>query len=266
MSKKSFLFVPGNRPDRFNKARLSGAGAVVIDLEDAVVPAEKVAARDSIRQWLSADKPVYLRLNGADTEWFEADLDLLRLPGVIGMVLPKAETAEQIEAIAARSPAALGIVPIIETALGLWNVEAIARAPKVERLAFGSVDFQLDCGIGGEGEELLYARSRLVVVSRVAGILAPIDGVTVDLVDEAVLQSDVARARKMGFGSKLCVHPKQVALINSGLQPQASDITWARQIVDAVGAADSNAIRLDGKLVDRPVIERARAILAAAED
>lgn len=263
MSKKSFLFVPGNRPDRFNKARLSGASAVVVDLEDAVAPAEKVAARDSIRHWLSVDKPVYLRINGADTEWFEADLQLLRLPGVIGMVLPKAETAQQIEAIVACSPAALCIVPIIETALGLWNVEAIARAPQVERLAFGSVDFQLDCGIAGEDEELLFARSRLVVVSRVAGILAPIDGVTVDLFDDSALERDVARARKLGFGSKLCVHPKQVALINSGLQPQPPDILWAKQILDAVGNADSNAIRLDGKLVDRPVIERARAILAS---
>jgi citrate lyase subunit beta/citryl-CoA lyase len=263
MTARSFLFVPGNRSDRFDKALDSGAGAVVLDLEDSVAPADKAEARETVRQWLRPNKPVYVRINGADTAWFDADATLLRLPGVIGMVLPKAETAAQIAAVAAHAGAGLRIVPIIETALGLWNAEAIARAPLVERLAFGSVDFQLDCGIDGEGDELLLARSQLVQVSRVTGLAAPIDGVTVDLFDEALLEADVARSRKLGFGAKLCVHPRQVARINAGLAPQPAEIRWAEQILAAVNHADSNAIRLDGKLVDRPIIERARAILAS---
>ena len=264
MHARSFLFVPGNRSDRFDKALAAGAGAVVVDLEDAVAPADKVAARAGVRAWLRAEKPVYLRINGADTPWFDDDAALLRLPGVCGMVLPKAETAAQIATVAQRGGSGLHIIPIIETALGLWNAEAIARAPQVQRLAFGSVDFQLDCGIDGEGDELLLARSQLVQVSRVAGLLAPIDGVTVDLFDEEQLRADVTRSRKLGFGAKLCVHPKQVAPVNAGLAPQAAEIQWAEQILAAVAQGDSNALRLDGKLVDRPIIERARAILSAA--
>jgi citrate lyase subunit beta/citryl-CoA lyase len=265
MSDRSFLFVPGNRPERFDKACASGADAVIIDLEDAVAPAEKDGARESVRRWLSPDKPVYLRLNAADTDWFFADLALVNMAGVRGIALPKAETQGPIGEIHRRSGTATRIIPIIETALGLWKAHEIASAPGVERLAFGSIDFQLDTGISGEHEELLYARSQLVLVSRITGRLAPVDGVTVALDDEALLADDVARARRLGFGGKLCIHPKQVAAINAGFLPPAAEVAWARQVVEAAARASDNAVRLDGKLVDRPVIERARAILAIVD-
>ena len=222
-----------------------------------------VSGSDAIKAWLRPDKNIYLRLNAADTDWFAEDLALLGLPGVRGVVLPKAETAEQIGAIAAHSPKGMPIVPLIETALGLWQVERIARAPLVELLAFGSVDFQLDTGIGGERDELLMARSRLVLVSRVAGLLPPVDGVTVALDDEEVLKSDVSRARLLGFGGKLAIHPKQVAAINAGFAPQPAELAWARQVMEAAENSQDNAVRLDGKLIDRPIIERARALLAS---
>src|SRR4249920_1224288 len=144
MIKRSFLFVPGNRPARFDKAIGAGADVVILDMEDAVAAADKTAARQAILDWLSPDKRVYVRLNGADTAWFAEDVALLAHAGVAGVVLPKAETAAQIEHLAAQGPKSMAIVPLVETALGLWNVEAIARAPQVELLAFGSVDFQLD--------------------------------------------------------------------------------------------------------------------------
>jgi citrate lyase subunit beta/citryl-CoA lyase len=136
----------------------------------------------------------------------------------------------------------------------------------VERLAFGSVDFQLDTGISGEYEELLYARSRLVLASRVASILPPVDGVTLALEDQARLQSDVTRARRLGFGGKLCIHPKQVETINQGFAPTEDEQAWARRILKAVEASGEGALRLHGELIDRPVMERARAILAQTEE
>jgi citrate lyase subunit beta / citryl-CoA lyase len=266
MNKRSFLFVPGNRPARFDKACAAGADVVILDMEDAVAPADKSSAREAIKAWLGPDKNVYLRLNGAGTDWFAEDLELLGRPGVMGVVLPKAETAEQIDTIAAHSGKHMPIVPLIETALGLWHVERIAKADRVLLLAFGSIDFQLDTGIGGEGDELLMARSRLVLISRVAGLLPPVDGVTVALDDEEVLKSDVNRARLLGFGGKLCIHPKQVAAINAGFAPQPAELAWARQVIEAAENSQDNAVRLEGKLIDRPIIDRARALLASGNE
>lgn len=264
MSDRSFLFVPGNRPDRFDKAYAAGADVLLLDLEDAVAPVDKHAARAAIKDWLRPDKPVYLRINGIETDWFAMDLGLVSLPGVRGIALPKAEEPRAIEEIRRHAGNETSILPIVETALGLWNVMAVASAIGVSRIAFGSVDFQLDTGIGGDGEELLQARSQLVLASRVAGLLPPIDGVTVALDDPLALASDVARARRLGFGGKLAIHPKQVAAINSGFLPPPEEMAWARRVVDAAAGALYNAVRVDGKLVDRPIIERARAVLAAA--
>jgi citrate lyase subunit beta/citryl-CoA lyase len=263
MSARSFLFVPGNRPERFDKACSAGADVVLLDLEDAVAPADKYAARESVRRWLTPENPIYLRLNGSDTDWFAEDLMLVDLPGVSGVALPKAETTEAIIEVRRRAGNKMPLLPIIETAAGLWNALAIASCVGVTRLAFGSVDYQLDTGILGEGEELLAARSQLVLVSRVAGLLPPVDGVTVAIDDAAALATDVARARRLGFGGKLCIHPKQVAAINDGFLPPASEVAWAKKIVDSAASALDNAVRVDGKLVDRPIIERARAILSA---
>lgn len=264
MSERSFLFVPGNRPERFDKACAAGADAVILDLEDAVAPAGKEAARDGVRQWLAAGGRAWLRLNGTGTAWHGQDLDLLDAAGVLGVMLPKAEHADELRSLAAGLRPGVPLVPLIETAVGLWHARDLAAVPGVQRLAFGSVDYQLDLGIQGDGEELLQARSQLVLASRVAGVLAPVDGVTVAIDDEAVLQSDIARARRLGFGGKLCIHPKQVAAVQAGLRPPASDIDWARRVIAAAEAAGQDAVRLDGKLVDLPIIGRARAILEAA--
>ncbi len=264
MIRRTYLFVPGNRPDRFEKARQSGAHAVILDLEDAVEGRQKDRARENVASWLSPKRPVYVRINGTGTPWFERDLELVRMPGVLGVVLPKAEHPEQIVQVAAYLTGEALVLPLLETALGVWNARALAQAPRVERVAFGAIDFQLDTGITGEQEELLYARSRLVLASRIAGILPPADGVTVALDDMARLQDEVARARRLGFGGKLCIHPRQVDTINRGFAPTESECAWARRIVEAAKATEAGAFRLDGELVDRPVIERARAILAQA--
>jgi len=251
--KRSYLFVPGNRPERFAKAVASGAGAVILDLEDAVPPEAKADARNAACAWLRQhENAAWVRINGADTEFFEEDLRALAGVPVPGVMLPKAE-----------APLELGmpVIPLIESAAGLWNALQVARGPRVERLAFGSVDFQLDAGIQGDGEALLYARSQLVLVSRIARLASPIDGVTVQIGDAARLAQDVARARDLGFGAKLCIHPNQVDIVERGLAPTEEELRWARAVVSAARQAGGNAVRLEGKLIDLPVVERAHRLL-----
>jgi len=265
MMRRTYLFVPGSRPHRFEKAWQSRAHAVILDLEDAVEGTHKDLARETVASWLSPARPVYVRINGTGTLWFERDLEVVRMPGVLGVVLPKAEHPEQIAQVAAYLTGEARVLPLLETALGVWNARALAQVPRVERLAFGSVDFQLDTGITGEQEELLYARSRLVLASRIAGILPPLDGVTMALDDLTRLRDDVARARRLGFGGKLCIHPRQVETVNRGFAPIEAEHAWARRVLEAVEATEVGALRLDGELIDRPVIARARSILAQAD-
>lgn len=265
MPARSYLFVPGERPDRFDKACASGADVVILDLEDAVAPERKAQAREAIRDWLTQGGRAWVRLNGTDTLWHEDDCGLLDAPGLLGVSLPKAETAEQLSRLAERLPGTVGLLPIVETARGIWNAAELAAVPKVGRLAFGSVDFQADAGIAGDGNELLYARSRLVLASAMAGIGAPVDGVTVQLDDLARLDAAVLDARRMGFGGKLCVHPRQVGPINQGFLPSAEEAAWARAVMAAVEANPGvGAVSLDGTLIDLPVILRAQRILEGA--
>ena len=262
MSGRSCLFVPGNRSDRFEKARNAGADAVILDLEDAVPNGEKTEAREAVAAHLSPDYSAYVRINEAGTAWIWDDLKAITRPGFAGVVLPKAEDSDQVTEVAARIPAAATMLPLVETALGVWNARDLAEASRVERLAFGSIDFQLDAGIDGEDEELLYARSRLVLASRVAGILPPLDGVTTALEEPEQLKIDTSRARRLGFGGKLCIHPRQVEIVNRGFVPSEAEAIWARRVLAAAEAAGTGAARLDGEMIDRPVIERAEAILA----
>jgi citrate lyase subunit beta/citryl-CoA lyase len=257
----SFLFVPGDRPERFAKAQAAGAHAVILDLEDAVAPQAKDAAREACMGWLASGRQALLRINGADTRWHADDLALLRLKGLRGVMLPKAEDPVAVAAIAALLPHEALLVPLLETAEGIWNAREIARVPGVHRLAFGSVDFQLDAGIEGDDDALLYARSRLVLASRLGRLASPLDGVTLAIGDAAALAADVARARRLGFGGKLCIHPSQVGAVNEGFAPAAHELHWAAEVV-AAAMKQNGAFLLRGKMVDRPVIERAHRLLA----
>lgn len=261
---RSYLFVPGTRPDRFEKALASGADEVILDLEDAVPDGQKLEARQSVAGWLRADRPVYVRVNAPGTPWYEGDLGAVIRPGLRGVVLPKAQTPSELSVLAAALPAGVSILPIVESALGLWRAHEIAASPRVERLAFGHIDFSLDTG--AEDEELLYARSHIVVASRVAGVMPPLDGVTTVLDDQSLLLGDIERARKLGFGGKLCIHPNQVAAVNDAFRPTAAQVEWARRVMQAADEAGGAATRVDGQMVDKPVVEQARRILQRAND
>ena len=256
----SYLFVPGNRPGRFEKAFASGADAVILDLEDAVPPSEKQAARSEIATWLNPARQVVIRINATDTEWFRDDLTLCAQPGVMAVMLPKAEHVDDILRVAHASPFA-AVLPLVETARGFANLGALARARNVQRLVFGTIDFQLDMGIFGDGDELLYFRSRMVLESRIAGIAAPVDGVSESIEDTELLRADALRARRQGFGGKLCIHPVQVAAVNAGFTPSADEVAWANRVVAAAKCAGNSAVTVDGRMVDRPVVLRAEALL-----
>jgi citrate lyase subunit beta/citryl-CoA lyase len=264
MPQRSYLFVPANRPERIAKAQASGADAVIVDLEDAVALDAKVAARQTLAQWLAEAgdaPPVVVRINSADTEWFAEDLQLCNSPHVAAVMLPKAERLQDLAA-AARAAPGKPLLPLIETAAGFDQMRIVAGAPGVQRLVFGTVDFQLDLGIDGEGDELLFFRSQMVLASRLANLAAPVDGVSTVFDDPAELQAQSGRARRLGFGAKLCIHPKQVAGVNAAFSPSAEAIAWAERVLEAAAKAGGAAVALDGKMIDKPVILRAQAVLA----
>jgi citrate lyase subunit beta/citryl-CoA lyase len=262
LNPRSYLFVPGNRPDRFAKACAAGADAVVLDLEDSVAPGDKLKARAAVAEWLTATKSVMLRVNTSDSECFREDLSLGRQPGISGVLLPKAERVEEIRLVAESFGSGVPILPQIETARGFRNALALASADQVRHLLFGSIDFQRDLGMTAEEDELLYFRSQIVLDSRLAGIEPPVDGVTTDINSAERVRADTLRARRLGFSGKMCIHPKQVSIVNEGFTPTAAEEEWAKRVVEASAAAPGAAISVDGMMVDRPVLARAEVILA----
>lgn len=262
-SARSYLYVPGNRPERFDKALAAGADAVIVDFEDAVPPAEKDAARAAFIAWASADKAVVVRVNAAGSEWFERDLEACQAPGVTGVVLPKAEIIDDTVITLCRGQG-LALLPLIETAVGMAQAEAVAATPCVQRLMFGTIDFQFELGIDGDGDELIAFRSHLVLASKLAGIQSPVDGPCTSWEDQALLSADSQRARKLGFGGKLCIHPKQVAAVNAAFSPSEAEVAWARKIVEAAKRSGGAAVAVDGRMIDKPVILKAERILRHA--
>lgn len=270
MTPRSYLFVPADRPERYAKALDSGADAVIIDLEDAVAPDRKEAARQSLAQWLSSpaarevSRGVVVRINSA-RPWMEADLAVCAAhAAVCGVMVPKAESATELMRVA-QACSGKSLIALIETAWGFENRREVAAVPAVRRLAFGAIDFQADTGISGEGDALLCIRTGLVLASRLANLPPPIDGVAVAVEDTTQLHVDVRWVRQLGFGAKLCIHPRQVAVVNAGFSPSEQELAWARRVVKASEAAGGAAVAVDGRMVDLPVVLRARALMAQAE-
>src|SRR4051812_4947048 len=267
---RTYLFVPGTRPERFAKALASGADVVILDLEDAVAAADKQSARQSIANWFAGAAPedrarIVVRINDAESAWFQDDLLALREAGATGVLLPKAESAQQIAATRAALPGA-NVLALIESARGVVQVDAVAAAG-ASRLVFGTLDFalDLDIDISTDASGLAYAASRIALASRVAGLPSPVAGVTPQLEDPARLLADLAVARTQGFGAKLCIHPSQVNPIHAALRPSAQALDWARRVL-AADAGSPGAARLEGRMVDRPVVLQAQRTLGLARD
>jgi citrate lyase subunit beta/citryl-CoA lyase len=265
----SYLFVPGNRPERFDKALAAGADRVILDLEDAVAPADKPSARTSLCQWIAAlqdaQRPrVLVRINDAQSPWFEDDLAALSPLGLAAVMLPKSESVLQLARVRQALGADCALLPLIESAKGLVAVHDLAGTPGVERLAFGALDYQLDLDLPGDGFATDFAATTIVLACRNANIDAPIAGVT-PAIDPERVRHDMLHARSLGFGAKMCIHPSQVAAVHTALQPSAESLAWAQRVLDAWhGGAGTGSISVDGKMVDKPVFLRAQRIVDAA--
>jgi citrate lyase subunit beta / citryl-CoA lyase len=284
---RTALFVPGNQSERVDKAVKTSADAVIVDLEDAVPHSEKVSARHKVKEKIlqHRGRRLLVRINGIGSKLMQGDVAALMVDGLSGVVVPKVSTPEDIAEInrvlckaeqeEGLSLGTILVVPLIESALAVQNIYRIVTVktdpPRIYTVAFGAGDFTLDLGVWvtKEAYEILYARSRVVVACRAAGLPAPLDApFIIDLHDQEGLRADAQNAKQIGFQGKLCVHPNQVEICNEVFSPTAKQIDYARRLIQAFEEAEARgigALQFNGELVDYPTVERSRRILKTAE-
>lgn len=256
---QTLLFVPGHRNDRFEKAARSGAHAIIIDLEDAVPAIEKVQARSNLGA-IPRSASVVVRINSAGTEWHADDVAAVAETRPDAVMLPKAYSTQGLSILQEKLGVGVPIIALMETAEGLENVRQLSRSGAICRWAFGSVDFAADLTCSHTPEALSAARQELVLASRLGGLPAPIDGVTLDVADDEALARDAEHAKALGFAGKLCVHPSQIPVVEAVFAPNNEEIAWARKVL----AAGDGVSKVGSTMVDRPVRKRAADILARA--
>lgn len=263
------LFVPGNRGDRFASATAAQPHGVIIDLEDAVAPAAKNDARRAVFEWLGSSDAVStrvlkgIRINSIMTREGVDDLHALTWSAVLPdfVVLPKVEAPFEVELFARHLGSNVALVCSIESAAGLETAAAIARAaPTVSMLAFGGGDLSRDLQCAMDWETLLHARCRVVQAAAAARIVAA-DMPYVDVRDEAGLLQEAEQAYRIGYRSKLAIHPRQVPTLKRAMAARASEIDWARKVVEAYESSASGACLVDGKLVDYAIYAPAKRLL-----
>lgn len=280
---RTLLFAPGNHPRKVEKVFHTGTDVVILDLEDAVAISEKVATRATVVEALKQPRPNlgYVRVNAFDTEYCFGDIHAVIGDWLDGIVLPKVESAAQLEAAdwmmralereRGLEEGKIDLLPIIETGLGLDRIDEIARAEtRVKRLSFGAGDFTRDMGFlwTPDEPELYYARSRFTVASRAARLEPPIDTVFIDLRDIEHFEKAATTAMQMGFQGKLCIHPSQIDIANTVFTPTEEQIVEAKKHIEAFKQAEaegSASIQVDGYFIDYPIIEKAERILALAD-
>jgi citrate lyase subunit beta/citryl-CoA lyase len=266
----SFLFVPATQPERYGKALASGADGVIIDLEDAVGLDDKAKAREILKNtWpsISIDQKhrIVVRCNAPGSSFYAADLMLAKELQVRHLMIPKTESRDHVNG-AAEELKNTAFIPMIETPLGLHHLNEIASAEQVLRLALGNLDMQVELGISCDDNEteIDTARFMLVLASKLAQIAPPLDGVTPSTDDEPRIFAHAQKAKRFGFGAKLCIHPKQIPIVRRAFTPSPEELDWAKRVISADKAAKGQAVKVDGKMVDRPVVMLARRILVLA--
>ena len=226
----------------------------------------KDTARTAVLDWIRHGGVALVRINGLGTPWHEDDLSLAAKSTAVGIMLPKANRSA-LASVRARMPTQQSLFALIETVVGLFELRvALASVPNIHRLAFGNVDFGADSGIWGTGSELDSVRIQLALESRHAGLPPPIDGVCVALDEPQMLARDIDRARSQGFGGKLCIHPMQVAAVNEGFRPSDQEIEWAKRVVAIFEESTRGVMAVNGQMVDKAILDRARALLSASCD
>ena len=280
---RSLLFVPGNHPEKIAKVFSYGADAVIIDLEDACAVIDKPKARDTaVAALKKAHKGLgYIRINGTDTPFCFGDLKAIVGPWLDGIVLPKLEDSEQLYTVdwtlaqfeheAGLEHGSIDIIPIIETGLGMTNLQSIFDKPsRVRRFAFGAGDFTRDVGLkwSSDEAELAYVRSHMVLTSRASGLEPPVDTVHIQLDDLNSYADSVETGVKFGFQGKLLIHPKQVPMANELFQPSFDDLEKAKKVIAAFEESESlgsASIQVDGYFVDYPIVEKAYSLVQRAK-
>jgi citrate lyase subunit beta / citryl-CoA lyase len=281
---RSFLFVPGNRVDRIEKAFASPADAVIIDLEDAVAPSEKESVRKQVGVFLEKAnrKNIFIRINSVKTPFFTKDLETIAQASVQGIVIPKSDDPEafrkvdlklgELERQRSVPEGRIRLIPQLESALGLSKAQEIgASTRRMLGLAFGAGDLTLDLGakLTQTGEELFYARSHLVFASRLAGVYAIDAPYMIDVKDIEGLTAEARRSRQLGLRGKFCIHPSQIGAVNEIFSPTSDEMDRARKIIEAYDRATGKgegAIALEGEFIDPPVYEMAKQVLDAAKE
>jgi citrate lyase subunit beta/citryl-CoA lyase len=246
----TWLYVPGDRPDRFDKAAASGAETVILDLEDAVAPARRAGAREQVAAWLASprDVDVQVRIGSLD--------DLAALPDDVAIRLPKVESPADVDALGERRVHAL-----IETALGVERAYAIASHPRVVSIGLGEADLAADLGIVDESA-LAWIRVRAVVAARAAGLPAPMMSAYPDVADLDGLAASCAVGRALGMVGRTAIHPRQVPVIAAAFAPTDAELAWAKEVLAAVDGTDSGVATLpSGAMVDAAMARRARTLV-----
>jgi citrate lyase subunit beta/citryl-CoA lyase len=255
------LFVPASRPERFHKADVSAADAIIVDLEDAVAPEQKCAARENLANHVAAfTKPLIVRINAPETPWRQADVQLLGQLKPAALMLPKTLDADDVRQVAAQVGREVALIPLIESARALSRLAQILDVPGVALVAFGSIDFARDLGCSDDPQALLAVRTEIVWRSRAADRNPPLDGVSRQLEQIDLVEKEARQAADLGFGGKMAIHPAQLEAIRRAFRPADSEVDWARRVLAAGGTGA--AARLDGQMVDQAVIERAHQLLA----
>ncbi|OXM72036.1 CoA ester lyase [Amycolatopsis sp. KNN50.9b] len=260
---RSVLFVPGHRPDRFDKAAATTADTIVLDLEDAVGPDEKPVARKNVAEWLAGGGQGIVRINDADTSWYSDDVAMLA-ERQAAVMLPKiTHPGQVVDLVRALAPGSC-VIAILETAAGVLNAQSICSVPGVVRAAFGNADLGSELGLDPAHQaSLVHARAQVVLGSAAAGIVPPIDGATLDLTDRDVITADATHAAELGFTGKVCLHPRQVDVVNAVFTPSPEAIEWARRVLAAADSGGSIKA-VDNQIVGKPIIDRAKRLLAQA--
>ena len=269
---RSVLFAPGNQPDVISKLPRTNPVAAVIDLEDSTPASHKAESRQiafEATEAITKSCPLLIRINGIDTEWFEDDVAEVLSPSLLGVLVPKLASSEDVErAVSALDSAGLtdlSIMAGVETVQGVMNAIEVTKHPRIKWCYFGAEDYVADLGgvRRSDNLEVLVARSQVAQAARITGISA-LDMVVTDFRDSERFKREAGEARSLGYAGKLCIHPDQVGLANELFRPSDKEIEWANRIVSEYSKALSEgkaAIQVDGEMVDEPVFRRAKALL-----
>lgn len=264
---KTWLFVPATRIDRVEKAFASGTDAVIVDLEDAVATTDKVQARKDLQVYYNSQayQPIWVRINKAGSEEFFKDVVLCqKMPNLAGVLLAKAEQASDIEN--AHNMTGLPVIALIETALGLYQIDSMAKSAGLLAFSYGFLDLcnDLQVHVGTAAADVIanQIRYQLLLTSKVHQLLAPIDTVYTDFNDGKGLGQRVQLWSQMGMSGMLCIHPNQVATVKQSLQPTDADIEFARRVIEEYERSGQAVFKIAGQMVDAPVIERCRQLLS----